>query len=114
MACTALELDDVDADGAAADAAVAPRRPARCARSSSLVGFLIALSNAFGMILVVTTLGYGLVDVPRKYWRMASMQRSLSEVGARTRRAIDAAHQRRSRTAAGTHTTRRCVRAARK
>ena len=38
----------------------------------SLIGFAIAASNAFGLCLVLLLLGYGLVELPRKIWRMAT------------------------------------------
>jgi len=38
----------------------------------SLLGFVIATSNAFGLCLVLLLLGYGLVDLPRKIWRLAA------------------------------------------
>lgn len=38
----------------------------------SLLGFAIAASNAFGLCLVLLLLGYGLVDLPRKIWRLAA------------------------------------------
>jgi len=38
----------------------------------SLLGFAIAASNAFGLCLVLLLLGYGLVDLPRKVWRLAT------------------------------------------
>jgi hypothetical protein len=38
----------------------------------SLVGFAIAASNALGLCLVLLLLGYGLVELPRKIWRLGS------------------------------------------
>eukprot|EP00216_Chloropicon_sp_CCMP2111_P001807 CAMPEP_0198244222 /NCGR_PEP_ID=MMETSP1446-20131203/33729_1 /TAXON_ID=1461542 ORGANISM="Unidentified sp, Strain CCMP2111" /NCGR_SAMPLE_ID=MMETSP1446 /ASSEMBLY_ACC=CAM_ASM_001112 /LENGTH=727 /DNA_ID=CAMNT_0043928221 /DNA_START=62 /DNA_END=2245 /DNA_ORIENTATION=+ len=37
-----------------------------------ILGFAIALSNAFGLLLVLFLLGYGLVEFPRLLWRQAS------------------------------------------
>ena len=38
----------------------------------SLAGFAIAASNALGLCLVLLLLGYGLVEFPRKIWRLGS------------------------------------------
>ena len=37
----------------------------------SLPSFVIALSNAFGLVAITLFLGYGLVEVPRFTWRRA-------------------------------------------
>jgi len=38
----------------------------------SLVGMAMAASNAWGMLLLVTLMGYGLVEIPRSIWRRAN------------------------------------------
>jgi hypothetical protein len=40
----------------------------------ALVGLLISLSNAFGLILLTTFSGYGLVELPRWLWRSANYE----------------------------------------
>jgi len=39
-----------------------------------LKGFFIALSNAFGLFLIMIFLGYGLVSIPKKYFKMTSIE----------------------------------------
>ncbi|EPZ35123.1 LMBR1-like membrane protein domain-containing protein [Rozella allomycis CSF55] len=38
----------------------------------TLISFVMALSNAWGMLLLVMFLGYGLVEVPRSFWNKAN------------------------------------------
>ena len=38
---------------------------------ATLPTFVIALSNAFGLMAITLFLGYGLVEVPRSMWRHA-------------------------------------------
>ena len=38
----------------------------------SLSGFLMALANAWGLTLLILCLGFGLVEVPRVFWRQSS------------------------------------------
>ncbi|KAK9804797.1 hypothetical protein WJX72_005995 [[Myrmecia] bisecta] len=63
---------------------------------SNVLGFCIALSNAFGLIAGVFLMGYGLVAVPRTLWRTADVkgyQRLLChKAGVQADRAI-AAHR---------------------
>ena len=40
--------------------------------NSSFTGFLIFCTNAYGLILIILFLGYGIVAVPRKYFGMKS------------------------------------------
>lgn len=42
-----------------------------------VVPVLMALGNTYGLVLVVLLLGYGLVDVPRSWWRQASPESEL-------------------------------------
>jgi len=39
---------------------------------SEVMKVAISLGNAFGLVLLLLMLGYGLVDVPRKIWRLAN------------------------------------------
>ena len=43
--------------------------------SLSFNGFLIALSNAWGLFLIIIFLGYGLVTVPKHCFKMTSIDR---------------------------------------
>ena len=40
--------------------------------SGDLTGFLMALANAWGLTLLILCLGFGLVEIPRVFWRMSS------------------------------------------
>eukprot|EP01028_Stygiella_incarcerata_P006570 TRINITY_DN267_c4_g1_i1.p1 TRINITY_DN267_c4_g1~~TRINITY_DN267_c4_g1_i1.p1 ORF type:complete len:638 (-),score=136.77 TRINITY_DN267_c4_g1_i1:131-2044(-) len=42
-----------------------------------VIGLCIASSNAFGLLIVITLLGYGLVEWPRSYWHKGNIDRSL-------------------------------------
>ncbi|KAI9222979.1 LMBR1-like membrane protein-domain-containing protein [Blastocladiella britannica] len=44
----------------------------------ALKGIGMALSNAYGLILLILCLSYGLVDVPRELWNAANFRRALS------------------------------------
>lgn len=48
--------------------------------SESLVGFLMALSNAWGLIMAMVFLGHGLVQLPRALWKSANHRRSLARL----------------------------------
>ena len=50
---------------------------------SGLVSFAMALSNAWGLLLVVLFLGYGLVEVPRGLWKQADRQAMLRSLESR-------------------------------
>ncbi|ORX53806.1 LMBR1-domain-containing protein [Piromyces finnis] len=39
----------------------------------ALLGFLMAMSNAWGLLLCIVFMGYGLVDVPRRLWRKSDL-----------------------------------------
>ena len=44
-------------------------------RHLSFQGFVIAMSNAWGLFLIIVFLGYGLVTVPKHCFRMVSINR---------------------------------------
>ena len=39
---------------------------------AGLSGFLMALANAWGLTLLILCLGFGLVEIPRVFWRMSN------------------------------------------
>lgn len=39
----------------------------------SLIAFMIALSNAWGIFLLIFLFGYGLVEVPKSFWKEANI-----------------------------------------
>ena len=39
----------------------------------SFKGFLMALGNAWGLFLIILFLGYGIVQVPRRFWSMRDL-----------------------------------------
>lgn len=43
----------------------------------AFVNYLLGLANAYGLILTVCLMGYGLVDIPRYMWRKASRSSTL-------------------------------------
>ena len=43
----------------------------------SLRGFLIALANVYGLLLIILLLGFGIVDVPRRLWQLSSLEGEL-------------------------------------
>ncbi|GJQ15105.1 hypothetical protein GpartN1_g6896.t1 [Galdieria partita] len=43
----------------------------------SLMGLLIGLSNAFGLLGVICMLGYGIVQIPRALWHLGDLNRRL-------------------------------------
>jgi len=42
--------------------------------SKSLTAFLIAVSNAWGIFLIIMLFGYGLVAIPKSLWKEANLQ----------------------------------------
>ena len=38
-----------------------------------MIAFLMAMSNAWGLLLCIVFLGYGLVDIPRLFWRQSDL-----------------------------------------
>jgi len=46
---------------------------ARQMTGKALLAFLMAMSNAWGLLLCIVFLGYGLVDIPRRYWRKSDL-----------------------------------------
>ncbi|KAJ1834007.1 hypothetical protein LPJ63_002294 [Coemansia sp. RSA 2711] len=50
---------------------------------ADLVAFLMALANFWGLFLVITFMGFGLVAVPRKLWRRGDLALELSKIESR-------------------------------
>jgi len=46
---------------------------ARQMTGKALIAFLMAMSNAWGLLLCIVFLGYGLVDIPRLFWRQSDL-----------------------------------------
>eukprot|EP00743_Colponemidia_sp_Colp-15_P007313 GILK01007896.1.p1 GENE.GILK01007896.1~~GILK01007896.1.p1 ORF type:complete len:660 (-),score=88.83 GILK01007896.1:177-2114(-) len=46
---------------------------------AALVGFVIACANAWGLFLLIILLGFGLVEVPRRLWHLASFEQNLND-----------------------------------
>lgn len=50
---------------------------------ADLVAFLMALANFWGLFLVITFMGFGLVSIPRKLWRRGDLGLELTKIEAR-------------------------------
>ncbi|KAF9897311.1 hypothetical protein BX616_005820, partial [Lobosporangium transversale] len=48
--------------------------------SSNLRAYIMALSNSWGLILVIIFMGYGMVDVPRRLWHKGDNERELKRI----------------------------------
>lgn len=48
--------------------------------TSNLRAYVMALSNSWGLILVVIFMGYGMVDVPRRLWHKGDNARELRRI----------------------------------
>ncbi|GJJ69973.1 hypothetical protein EMPS_02322 [Entomortierella parvispora] len=48
--------------------------------TSNLRAYIMALSNSWGLILVVIFMGYGMVDVPRRLWHQGDNARELRRI----------------------------------
>ena len=48
--------------------------------SSQMLGFLMVLGNTWGLFLSVLLLGYGLVEIPRRFWFKGDRKRRLEEL----------------------------------
>lgn len=48
-------------------------------KSFSLIPLCKALSNAWGLCLLILTLGYGLVTIPKKVWHRSSVKKRISK-----------------------------------
>lgn len=46
----------------------------------NVFGFVMALGNTYGLLLVILLLGYGLVDIPRRLWRQSKPAQELQRV----------------------------------
>ncbi|KAJ2512837.1 hypothetical protein GGI11_004610 [Coemansia sp. RSA 2049] len=47
---------------------------------ADLVAFLMALANFWGLFLVITFMGFGLVSIPRKLWRRGDLELELAKI----------------------------------
>ncbi|KAJ2613335.1 hypothetical protein H4S08_002268 [Coemansia sp. RSA 1365] len=47
---------------------------------ADLVAFMMALANFWGLFLVITFMGFGLVAIPRKLWRRGDLELELSTI----------------------------------
>lgn len=47
---------------------------------SNLRAYIMALSNSWGLVLVVIFMGYGMVDVPRRLWHKGDNARELRRI----------------------------------
>ncbi|KAG0266041.1 hypothetical protein BG011_003479 [Mortierella polycephala] len=52
--------------------------------SSNLRAYVMALSNSWGLVLVVIFMGYGMVDVPRLLWHKGDNARELRRIAFKT------------------------------
>ncbi|KAJ1901272.1 hypothetical protein LPJ81_003779 [Coemansia sp. IMI 209127] len=50
---------------------------------ADLVAFLMALANFWGLFLVITFMGFGLVAIPRKLWRRGDLELELANIEGR-------------------------------
>ncbi|KAJ1995617.1 hypothetical protein GGI25_005219 [Coemansia spiralis] len=50
---------------------------------ADLIAFLMALANFWGLFLVITFMGFGLVSIPRKLWRRGDLALELSKIESR-------------------------------
>ncbi|KAF9164078.1 hypothetical protein BGX20_001091 [Mortierella sp. AD010] len=48
--------------------------------SSNLRAYVMALSNSWGLVLVIIFMGYGMVDVPRRLWHKGDNARELRRI----------------------------------
>ncbi|CAG9331516.1 LMBRD2_5 [Blepharisma stoltei] len=47
---------------------------------TDITAFLIIISNCWGLILIITLLGYGLVAIPRSWWNYGNLEHALDYV----------------------------------
>ncbi|KAJ2823066.1 hypothetical protein FBU31_004402, partial [Coemansia sp. 'formosensis'] len=59
---------------------------------SDLVAFLMALANFWGLFLVITFMGFGLVSIPRKLWRRGDLALELTKIENRAMAYKDSAY----------------------
>ncbi|KAJ1665448.1 hypothetical protein EV178_003235 [Coemansia sp. RSA 1646] len=50
---------------------------------ADLIAFLMALANFWGLFLVITFMGFGLVSIPRKLWRCGDLELELANIEGR-------------------------------
>ncbi|KAL1921754.1 uncharacterized protein VTP21DRAFT_10396 [Calcarisporiella thermophila] len=61
----------------------------KVANGGSLLAFVMAMANTWGLLLVIIFMGYGLVDVPRRLWMSANTERELKQLYIRAPRMKD-------------------------
>ncbi|KAJ2161829.1 hypothetical protein GGF46_001137 [Coemansia sp. RSA 552] len=59
---------------------------------ADLVAFLMALANFWGLFLVITFMGFGLVSIPRALWLRGDLERELSLIESRATAFKDSAY----------------------
>ncbi|KAJ2105842.1 hypothetical protein IW146_008050, partial [Coemansia sp. RSA 922] len=59
---------------------------------ADLVAFLMALANFWGLFLVITLMGFGLVSIPRKLWRRGDLVLELTKIENRAMAYKDSAY----------------------
>ncbi|KAJ2491804.1 hypothetical protein IWW37_002003 [Coemansia sp. RSA 2050] len=59
---------------------------------ADLVAFLMALANFWGLFLVITLMGFGLVSIPRKLWRRGDLGLELTKIENRAMAYKDSAY----------------------
>ncbi|KAJ2747454.1 hypothetical protein GGI20_000443 [Coemansia sp. BCRC 34301] len=59
---------------------------------ADLVAFLMALANFWGLFLVITLMGFGLVSIPRKLWRRGDLALELTKIENRAMAYKDSAY----------------------
>lgn len=47
---------------------------------SDVVGLMMALSNTYGVVLIIVLMGNGLVALPKRLWQMADLSRELQRL----------------------------------
>lgn len=47
---------------------------------NSIIGFVMAMGNTYGVLLIILLMGNGLVAVPRQLWRMGDTSKELLDM----------------------------------
>jgi len=50
---------------------------ARSGSPSEVIGFLMAMGNTYGVLLIIVLMGNGLVALPRRLWQLGNAEREL-------------------------------------
>jgi hypothetical protein len=45
--------------------------------TEALMGFMMAMTNTYGLVIVIVLMGNGLVSIPRRLWEMGSTPNEL-------------------------------------